>query len=893
MRVKLRGDGRIMSMSEYRQYKSLDASDDSAPRAPRFPVAAAKMTLESQMRRALALVPAPGAFACGGELAGVPALAPAIDVEGVGRLALPLCPQQAAALRAAAEVAPHGRGMETVVDEGVRRARQVPAARVRVGAAWEPVLARLTAEVLAALGVAPSARAGVVARLDKLVVYGEGGHFRPHCDTEKEPGMFATLVVQLPVAGGHAGGELRVEHAGERFELDTAALSDDRFAYAAFFADCQHELRPITGGGRLVLLYNLVRQSGGPPLAPADRGPAALSLAAAASMWPQGRLVLALPLAHKYTRGNASLASLKGRDAALAEVLRACPALDAAHLALVEKRVQGSCCDGGGYGGVGYGGGGGYGRAHKRCRYGDSEEDEDEDDGGGYADDGEVMDDEIETVWSLKWPEGDGGAAACLGAGASAECWLENALLAPLFGDDDAPDAKEYEGYTGNAGPTIDYVCVGMPPPPPPPAASARQRPKARFLAFLSSVLSSLAHNPSPSPNPSCHRRRRRYKRAVLVVWPRSHALRVAAAGGCRSLLALLERRLSEPWGAPAADALQALLNSVPAVPRRDAAELWPAMLDAASRVPDAAAARSAALALIAAAASWLASDAAGTALARTVQRLRYADVTAAALALARRCAPTCAKSCAAFVLGCAGEAAYADALRAALSTADDAAVFGGMSVPSVCLLARLAFGDAPAAAPPSAAAAHAAAREQLAHAAGREQLARAALQRAAQALAGDDGGLLKALVAEPSLRLAAGRGEPSACALARRRVAQLQSALACGPPPFSWAQPGAQLPGYPTVEAFLRGPDRQRVFSIFQNLKHARCWCSKYFGGYASNGTYSASASEGGRGAAAFATVTKTRAAHERALARFAADTAELSALRALLPPPWHSRST
>jgi len=390
--------------------------------------------------------------------------------------------------------------------------------------------------------------------------------------------------------------------------------------------------------------------------------------------------------------------------------------------------------------------------------------------------------------------------------------------------------------------------------------------------------------------------RRRRYKRALLVVWPRAHALRVAAAGGCRSLLALLERRLAEPWGATAAEALSALLEDVArrqgevaerSWPRRnvgDAAELWPKMLDAASSVPDAAAARIAALTLIAAATSWLKSDAAGAALARTVQRLRCADVTGAALALVRRCAPACAQPCAAFVLGCAGapeqEQVYCDALSAALSPVHDAAAFGGMDVPSVCVLARLAFGAAPAAAPPAAAAA--------AHAAAREQLAHAAMKRAAQARAGDDGGLLKALAAEPSLRLAAGRGEPGASALARRRVAQLTSALAGGPPPFSWAQPGAQLPGYPEVEAFLRGAQQQRVFRMFSNLKHARNWCSKYFGyGYASNATYSASAEPGGRGAAAYATVTKTRGAHERALARFAADTAELSGLRALLPQP------
>jgi hypothetical protein len=34
--------------------------------------------------------------------------------------------------------------------------------------------------------------------------------------------------------------------------------SDRSLQYAAFFADCEHELSPITSGMRLVLVYNLV-----------------------------------------------------------------------------------------------------------------------------------------------------------------------------------------------------------------------------------------------------------------------------------------------------------------------------------------------------------------------------------------------------------------------------------------------------------------------------------------------------------------------------------------------------------------------------------------------------------------------------------------------------------
>lgn len=40
--------------------------------------------------------------------------------------------------------------------------------------------------------------------------------------------------------------------------------SDSNLQYAAFFADCEHELSPITTGLRLVLVYNLVWVGEGP-----------------------------------------------------------------------------------------------------------------------------------------------------------------------------------------------------------------------------------------------------------------------------------------------------------------------------------------------------------------------------------------------------------------------------------------------------------------------------------------------------------------------------------------------------------------------------------------------------------------------------------------------------
>jgi hypothetical protein len=63
------------------------------------------------------------------------------------------------------------------------------------------------------------------------------------------------------------GGTLVVRHSGVndvQFAWD-GPQSQDTFFAAAFFADCEHELKEITAGLRLCLIYNLVRTTVGLP----------------------------------------------------------------------------------------------------------------------------------------------------------------------------------------------------------------------------------------------------------------------------------------------------------------------------------------------------------------------------------------------------------------------------------------------------------------------------------------------------------------------------------------------------------------------------------------------------------------------------------------------------
>ncbi len=69
-----------------------------------------------------------------------------------------------------------------------------------------------------------------------------------HRDTEKVPGMFATLVIMLP--SEHEGGDLIARRSAARLAFDQHPRDPSDIAYAAFYADCVHEVRPVASGYR-------------------------------------------------------------------------------------------------------------------------------------------------------------------------------------------------------------------------------------------------------------------------------------------------------------------------------------------------------------------------------------------------------------------------------------------------------------------------------------------------------------------------------------------------------------------------------------------------------------------------------------------------------------------
>lgn len=248
-------------------------------------------------------------------------------------------------LRAWCAPASFGEGTETRTDARVRDGRQLYA---RDGAltveGFDDALRDILCKIRESL--CPHEAAAPVAELHSLNVYGRGGHFVAHKDTPRDPSVFATLVVCLPLP--FYGGRLVVEQqARATFDwekrpafmssfgssLDTADL---QIRWAAFFGDVDHHIEMVTSGCRATLTYELRRAPDAEPAVlrqPSEKEAAFAAALAAALADPKfvadgGRFgmpclhLYAVPTRERTLPGIASIRDhLKGRDRLVALAL--------------------------------------------------------------------------------------------------------------------------------------------------------------------------------------------------------------------------------------------------------------------------------------------------------------------------------------------------------------------------------------------------------------------------------------------------------------------------------------------------------------------------------------------------------------------------------------------
>jgi len=297
---------------------------------------------------------------------------PRVQVANVEPLSFPIPAAQAEALIRQATRAPYGLGERTIVDTSVRNVWQIAPSAVTVsGKSWAATFEDILAKVKIGLGCHDVT---VSAELYKLLVYDQGGFFLTHRDTEKSPGMFGTLVVTLP--SFHSGGALRIRHGDREVKVESKSGDPSEIDFAAFYADCEHEVLPVMDGYRVCLVYNLIQAQTGSrhrALMTPDHGPQVAKAAAILdSYWktPRASAKIVWLLHHQYSPAGLSFSSLKGVDAAQARVLveAAAQSKCMAHLAVVHIGETGAAEDDFYY------------RDNYNDRYGDEEmEDEDED----------------------------------------------------------------------------------------------------------------------------------------------------------------------------------------------------------------------------------------------------------------------------------------------------------------------------------------------------------------------------------------------------------------------------------------------------------------------------------------------------------------------------------
>ena len=401
---------------------------------------------------------------------------PGLHVKGLGEIGVPVSAADAKRLISKASQAPFGRGEETVVDTRVRRVFQLEPRQLSLrNPEWESFVTEIVEAVRTDLGIPQK----VEHQLYKLLVYEKGSFFAPHRDSEKSERMFATLVVCLP--SRHAGGTLIVTHDGQtrRIELG-GADAPFKIRYAAFFADCQHEVLPVTSGHRICLVYNLATVRKKQPVAPKSSAAVmAVSALLGRLFEDRSRDKVAIPLRHQYTRAALDPGELKGGDRARVDVLlRAAERSGCqAFLALMTHHQEGSADEGS----LSY-------RSSRSRGWHDEDEDEDDDGDGGFASDpGAQFEDICEESLTLDhWLDASGRKQPF------GEMRLDESEILSEVAPQDRPYETHVHPPTGNEGVSMD----------------------------------------------------RWYRQTVVVIWPRDRFFAILAGEGPRSAIPALEKLL-------------------------------------------------------------------------------------------------------------------------------------------------------------------------------------------------------------------------------------------------------------------------------------------------------------------------------------------------------------
>jgi predicted 2-oxoglutarate/Fe(II)-dependent dioxygenase YbiX len=370
-----------------------------------------------------------------------------VAVDGVGPLRFPVSEEQAAQLRGLGRRAQFGHREETLTDPEVRDTWEIPKALVHIE--WTDAFEDVIEEMRDELGLPPHCE--LTPDFHSMLVYETGQFFVTHQDSEKDDTMVGTLVVTLPSA--HTGGELVIEHRGQTMEYRGSKVA---VSLVAFYSDCHHQVLPVKTGNRITLTYNLLLK-GDTSAAAEDTMAGELAACldehfAAPVTLPYGggeadppiRLVYLLD--HEYTARGLSWSRLKGSDADRAALLRAAADRAGCEVVLALADIQET------WDAVESDAADPW---HDYENYDeDYEEEEDEGSGGAADPDDEqyVLQDLIDSSITLaRWISPGGNRPEEI------SLTIRDAEVSATTSSADlTPYASEYEGYMGNYGNTLD-----------------------------------------------------------------------------------------------------------------------------------------------------------------------------------------------------------------------------------------------------------------------------------------------------------------------------------------------------------------------------------------------------------------------------------------------------
>jgi hypothetical protein len=370
-----------------------------------------------------------------------------LKVNGVGRLRLPITAASARKLCAVARPARHGFKDQTRLDTAVRDTWEIARRGISIDQPrWNRTLLPQLERIRRELGLPEGCC--LEACLHNLLVYAPGQFFIPHQDSEKMDGMVGSLIVTLP--SQFTGGALVIEHHDGKKVIGGSA---QKLTFAAFYADCHHEVRPVKQGYRVALTYNLLSTGHATvadrvsanrievlvgavhaffhtPFPPRFRGDTGCK--------PPDRLVYLLD--HEYTQRGLTWSSLKGPDSVRAEALReVARQLDCEiFLALADVHETWNCEDD-------YRGKAAYGR---RFWHDDEDEEESDDVASSNPELTDLLDSDVEL---RHWVGIDGRAEKIAAGVADGElCYTKPSI-------EFEPFESKYEGFMGNWGNTVDH----------------------------------------------------------------------------------------------------------------------------------------------------------------------------------------------------------------------------------------------------------------------------------------------------------------------------------------------------------------------------------------------------------------------------------------------------